>query len=350
MRRAADRGRRGRSATPIFRAACDSRMPAARAMLGAGGMPMPEQRLTPQQREVLAVLEAEHRAFWFKDWDGYAAAHAHAPHVLRWAFTRHGGLTLRRGWSEIGPRARAEMAGLPRPLSEFVEDVAIDNLTIRVAGDMAWASFRRTYRLSPVFGASGPNGPIDELRILERSEGAWRIVVVALLDPGLGGEPIVQVSADGRIVWVSEDAQRLLTPGDAFVVRAGRLRCRDGRADIRLQAAIRRAHARDRGLMSIRTSVPIAYAAAEAMQLCWVTGESGMVAVTLQDRRPSALRIAAAVEVFAIVEGRSAMEFARERGMRPATARTHLRRIFAKVGVATQTGLVRVLVSIQPPG
>jgi DNA-binding CsgD family transcriptional regulator len=58
----------------------------------------------------------------------------------------------------------------------------------------------------------------------------------------------------------------------------------------------------------------------------------GWEALTAAERRAAALAIA----------GRTNVDIARELGMRPATVKTHLRSVFAKVGVENRTTLAAV--------
>ena len=50
-----------------------------------------------------------------------------------------------------------------------------------------------------------------------------------------------------------------------------------------------------------------------------------------------------------LVEGMPAPEIAKAMGVRPATVRTHVERMFVKTGVHNQTALVRVLLSAAAP-
>jgi hypothetical protein len=129
--------------------------------------------------EILAVIEAEARAFWEKDFDALAACwapEAHARHVGWW---QRGGVAWRRGWDEIAARMRHHFAQNPDPNASAYE-VRRENLVIRVGTDMAWATFDQ---YAPDTGEVDMDMPglSHETRILERHGGRWVIVYVGYL-------------------------------------------------------------------------------------------------------------------------------------------------------------------------
>lgn len=319
-------------------------------------------QLSVDEQAVVDLIQTETVAFWSKDVAGFDACHLHAPYTRRWGFWQHGGIMVREGWEEIGRRSALYMDSLPRPIPEFANGAGMSQLNLRVLGDMAWMTFVRDFpRLKGVLTGALPNGSIHELVIFERHDGVWKIVLLGVLDAYLGDETVVQVAADGTALWRSEDAAAMLVDDDHFVVRGGKLRLRDRRLDARLQAAIHWAARLDTGLMSARGAMPLVIDAAGAEpRVCWVMADAGMILVMLEDKRPLADRLAYAARVFdlspaqarlcaAIVEGQTLAEFGRATQVSVNTARTHLRRIFDKVGVRTQPALVRVLLSLSAP-
>lgn len=95
-------------------------------------------------------------------------------------------------------------------------------------------------------------------------------------------------------------------------------------------------------------------------RVLWVLAENGGIYLVLGDPGRDVQRLDAAGAVYGlsaaqrlvagyIVEGMSLPETARTMGVRPATVRTHLERMFVKTGVHNQTALVRVLLSAAAP-
>jgi DNA-binding CsgD family transcriptional regulator len=215
--------------------------------------------LSADEQAVVDVIEAEHAAFWMKDEAAFLRCYRRLPTLLRWGYWQGGGMFRRSGWDEVVAASVAHMRALPRPIPEFAF-AGIANLTLRVAGDAAWASYDRHHPHVDGMLGHGPNGTIHLIRVLERHQGSWFIAATVLLD----------------------DLRPL----------AGRIE----------QAA------------------------------------------HIYELSPAQSRLA-----LAVAEGRSLPEFAAESGVSLNTARTHLRRVFAKAGATSQAGLVARLLSLTPP-
>lgn len=316
--------------------------------------------------DILAVVKAEHVAFWMKDIEAYERCHLHAPHTWWWSYWRHGGLAIRHGWEEIGERSRQAMAAFLAPSPSYAFETNWDNMTVRVSGDMAWATFQLHYPGSdgPISDLPGTTSLAYELRILEKHDGEWRIALVSVMVPGLDqlGGPVLRLGLDGRVIWKSADAEEALANDDDLVIRNGHLRIRNRAADLRLQSAIQWAAQRDRFLMARRGAMPVIMDAGEGLptRLWWVVAESGMILFSFGNSHLVEERLAMAASAFGlspsqlrlanrIVQGQSLVEIADASGVSINTVRTHLRRMFDKVGVHTQPALVRVLLSVAAP-
>ncbi|GLQ57211.1 LuxR C-terminal-related transcriptional regulator [Devosia nitrariae] len=316
--------------------------------------------------DIVAVIKAEHVAFWMKDHDGYARCHLHAPHTWWWSYWRHGGLAIRHGWDEIGERSRKAMAAFIAPSPSYAYETTWDNMVVRICGDMAWATYQLHYPSSdgPISELRGTTSLAYELRILEKHAGEWKIALCSVMVPGLDqlGGPLLQLGPDGRVMWKSRDAGAALDDDDDLVIRGDRLRIRGRAADLRLQSAIQWAAKRDGFLMARRGAMPIVMDAGEGLptKLWWVIAESGMILFSFGNRHLAEERLAMAASAFGlspsqlrvarrIVEGLSLVEIADDSGVSVNTARTQLRRMFEKVGVHSQPALVRALLSVAVP-
>ena len=316
--------------------------------------------LPPHEQDVVDVLEASHRAFWLKDADAFRRHNLAKDFCFRWMYWQPGGVTIRSGWDQIGQPSLQHIERLVRPLPEFAE-APMANLRLRVGTEMAWASFDRTFPHLPEIFGQGPNGVLHNVTILERHDGAWKIVGQCLYDAHLGDDTLVEVDTDGRIVWASEPASTRLGDDEIFVVRVGRLRSRNQRLDTRLQAAIRTVSVTNGLLMPQRRSLPLVFEAGTGLaRTIWVLAEGGRTFDMLEDRRPVEERLAQAAVVYdlsaaqlrlavAVCQGISVPEFVRQNRVSRNTARTHLNRVFEKVGVSSQPLLVRALLSLTPP-
>jgi SnoaL-like domain len=129
--------------------------------------------------EVMAVLEAETRAFYAKDFDAFSACWAPEPYVRRGGWWERGGIAWLRGWETMADLARTQFAANPEP-NASPQAVRRENLVVRVGADMAWVTFDQ---YSPDAGEPDMDMPglSHETRILERRGGAWVIVYMSYL-------------------------------------------------------------------------------------------------------------------------------------------------------------------------
>jgi len=98
----------------------------------------------------------------------------------------------------------------------------------------------------------------------------------------------------------------------------------------------------------------------EQARIWWVTADAGVIEVTVSRRRLPADRLALAATLYGlspaqaevarrVVAGDEMPAIAEALGISLNTARTHLRRLFDKVGVRNQTALVRALLTVTSP-
>jgi SnoaL-like domain len=129
--------------------------------------------------EILAVLEAEARAFWEKDFDAFARCWANEPYALRSGWWARGGVACQQGWDAIAAVMQAHFAANPDP-NASAQEVRRKNLVVRVGADMAWVTFDQ---YGPDTGEVDMDMPglSHETRVLERREGRWVLVHVGYL-------------------------------------------------------------------------------------------------------------------------------------------------------------------------
>ncbi len=194
---------------------------------------------------------------------------------------------MRRGWEEIAARAR--IGGPPVNLRN-AHDTPVENLILRIDGNMAWAIFEQHYpELDHArFDHAGP-GIVQEMRVFERHGGEWKIALLGLLDSN-GSAPsaaLLQLDAGGRILWKSRPAIAALDADDDLVVRDGVLRFRNRKLDSRLRDALAWVAGRDTGLLSTSGSVPILVEAGEGLptKIYWVVIDGGMIMFSFGSQR-----------------------------------------------------------------
>jgi hypothetical protein len=131
---------------------------------------------------VIDVIAAETAAFWHKDYDAWAACWLHSPSIRRMGWWARGGIRATDGWDALSASVREAMNANPTP-NPAAARVRRENVNIRVTADMAWVTFAQ-------YGSDTGEPDMDmpglshETRILERHDGAWKIVYVCWLLEG----------------------------------------------------------------------------------------------------------------------------------------------------------------------
>lgn len=135
-----------------------------------------------EKQAILQVIENESKAFWKKDFDGYASHWAHEDYVRTLGWWEAGGVTVVEGWKERGERTKSHMENSPQE-NETATKVRRENINLRIYRDVAWMTFDQ-------YGEDTGDPTMDmpglsrETRILEKHNGQWKIVYVGWLLEG----------------------------------------------------------------------------------------------------------------------------------------------------------------------
>jgi DNA-binding CsgD family transcriptional regulator len=308
------------------------------------------------------VIDEMHLAVWRKDFESFARCFLQVEYARRWAWWLPGTLVVNEGWKAIGARIHQIMAD-PRMPDGVDARVRRENMNLRIMGDMAWVTFDQE---APAISAwsLGVAGYSREMRVLEKHDGEWRVAFFATINRNRAAPdvPRFRLDGEGRILWRNEPAQAELSEGIELVERAGRLKARSRDVDRALQAAIRWASTVNVGFAVERGAVPILPKPAhdQPAKMLWVTADAGLIEVAVNDRALPDSKLALAAVVYGlspaqarvargVVAGQELPALADEMEISLNTARTHLRRLFDKVGVRNQTALVRALLTVSAP-
>jgi DNA-binding CsgD family transcriptional regulator len=323
-------------------------------------------KLDAEQLAVFAVIQAETRAFFTKDFDGFARCWVHEPYIRRLGWWTRGGVSDRWGWDDLGARTRRAMLDFP-DYNRSADEVTYDNFVLRVAGDMAYSTFDQ---YAPDTGDPDFDMPgcSREVRVLERRDGEWLIVyhtyVHQTIEPARS--PMFRVDKDANLSWMNTSAEAAIKGGQCgLALSSGRLRAVSEADNRKLRAAIAGASARDGTLDGGRAAVPLILDLGEESDVCvcWVLTEGsgyGAVLVSINNLTFAQDQLDAATTVFGlspaqqrlveqIASGRDLVTAASHLGVSINTARTHLQRIFEKTGVRSQAALLRTLLSLDRP-
>ena len=323
-------------------------------------------RLDPEQKAVFALIVAESKAFFGKDFEAFARCWAHEPYIRRLGWWTRGGVSDRWGWDDLATRTHQAMLDLP-DYNRSADEFGYENFVIRVVGNMAYATYDQ---YAPDTGEPDFDMPgcSRESRVLERQNGEWQIVYHTYIHQTVepARSPMFRVDKDANLSWMNKSAETAIkTARCGLAVSSGRLRAVNDADNRKLRATISHASARDGSLDGGRAAVPIIFDFAEEADvcICWVLTEgsgSGAVLVALNSLTFAQDQLDAATSAFGlsptqqrlaeqIVTGRDLVAAAALLGMSINTARTHLQRIFEKTGVHSQASLVRTLLTVDRP-
>lgn len=313
-----------------------------------------------ERAAIRAVIEEETAAWLRGDVAGWAACwvqEAHAQHAIARPSV---GARIMYGFDEISGFFAPHIEAY-RDASATPEEIRRENWRISLGGDMAWATFEQLRPLDA--GPDGAPGRHNQMRILEKRGGAWKIAALFQIPNRIGyyASPWVRVDRAGRILDMGPGTAEALETHPCLSRAGGRL-CVRHRGDAeKLALALAEADDLIRGRRG-RPPRPLVLSHAEetAISLAWVTNADMMIVVLLSDEGFLAGAIARAGRVFGLspmqvrvatglAQGKGTGVIAREIGIAPNTVRTHVRRMFERLEVNSQTALIRSLMSVAPP-
>jgi DNA-binding CsgD family transcriptional regulator len=315
------------------------------------------------EAEILALIHANHVAFWTNDFDAWKKCFVHATYTTRFFASRLSGIFVRQGWEDIADRVKRQFAERPKVSPARAYKTTVENLRLHIDGGTAWATFNQRYPMTPT-GIEEPH-ITHEMRVFQKHDGKWRIAFHGFLDDysDYVDRALLQLDASGKVIWQSPSAVAALEADDDLVIRAGVLHIRDRHADQKLHAAVRRFAPLVSGISDMhRVAVPVVLSAGEGLptKVWWIIGENGKILFSFADQGFAEHRLEAAAAVYSlspaqtrvaahVAEGKTLEEIAAAMKIKPSTARTHLERIFDKTGVRSQPALVRLLLLAAVP-
>jgi DNA-binding CsgD family transcriptional regulator len=316
------------------------------------------------EADILDLIHRNRIAIWLHDLDLYQQCFVHADYLTRWNASRTGGVFIRQGWDNIEARVKHLFTDPTVRSPRNAHETTVENLMLRIDGDMAWATFDQKYPSEEQVSIVEDYRHTREVRVFERHGGDWRIAFWGVMNQSVTGHDaaVLHLDGEGTVTWASTQARAALATDDDLVIRNGRLRVRDSRTDQKLQAAIKWAAGLDTSFLVGRGSIPVVLEAGEGLptRVWWLIADNGLIVFLIGDSSFSERRLDAAAAVFGlspaqkrlaglVAEGLSLPEIAERMAITANTARTHLERVYEKVGVRTQPALVRILLSTAAP-
>lgn len=318
------------------------------------------RELSDERAAIISVIEEESAAWIRGDVAGWRSCWVQDDHAQHINARPSVGARILQGFDEISdymtPRIEAFAVDRTPP-----PDVQREDWRITIGSDMAWATFDQLVPLG-----SGPEtapGRHNQLRILEKTEGIWKIAAIFHIPNRIGyyATPWVRVDRSGGIVEMGAGAEEALRHHGSLQRIGQRLRARSAADNEKLRDALAEAH----NLIRQRKGHPpmplvLSHADLHSISLSWVSIADMMLVVILGDDRLLKSKIAHAGSVFglspaqlrvseAIARGLDLTTIAKLLGVQPNTVRTHVRRMFERLDVNSQPALVRALLNVDPP-
>jgi DNA-binding CsgD family transcriptional regulator/ketosteroid isomerase-like protein len=313
---------------------------------------------------VLAVLEAETAAWMRRDMDALAEQWVHSIEARRMSSVAHRGSQVQEGWDAINTTLRSLAEQYPQSFAET--RVRHERMNIVVNGDTAWVTYNQVgEKADDGFELAGTQ---HELKIFHRTAGQWKIACIVVLQRTIDQEicPLIEITADKRVLWMNGYAHELMINNPFLVVSGGRLRALNRAYDADLQNAV------DWASRHLHWSAPLSQPSHRAHAVilgegdnaaplfCWVLVEDGKILVSFNDDQMVKRRVALAQDIYGLTaaqaqvaqllaQGHDPSLAAEKLGISINTVRTHVRRMFDKTGARSQSALVGLLLSAEAP-
>lgn len=332
--------------------------------------PVPQAPDTPDRQQIIDAIADETEAFYNRDYDRWAGHWIHHDGTHRLGTLAGGHVDHKQGWRVHGPIMARIMEEYPKPNDTTGVEVRRENMVIEIGGDMAWASFDQyTPRTDdPLVNV----GLSYQYRVLQKQDGRWKFAFAGHGDTQLEyfEFPCIRVDGHGAIEWMNEAAKSGLGDHPVLLASGGKLRARGRDHDKTLQSTIaavdglspidiRRSPTADAGNRAANPLV-LEDGLDDRFHVVWVTWLDGMVVVSFDDHEAVGQRLELAQAIYGlslsqiklaalVIDGMDLSHAAEALGITLNTARTHLRRMFDKTKVHSQTALVRLILSTSSP-
>lgn len=315
----------------------------------------------PSDRDQIIALIEEETAAWLRcDLAGWAACWVHSDRAQNINARPSIGARQLVGFESIREHVAARM-DLIAGCDLAPEAVQREDWQISIGSDMAWVTFNQVTPLD--FPTEAARGRHNQMRILEKAAGQWKIVAIFHIPNRIGyyDSPWVRVDRHAQIVEMGAGAEEALRNHKALKVVGQRVTAKLPNDNRKLREVLSEAtDLIDRRIG--RNPVPLIFNNSDNLSIsrCWVSIADMMIVILLDDEQLMDRSIDKAGALYRltstqmkvaqlIARGNDLTKVAELLGVRPNTVRTHVKRMFERVGVSSQPALMRALLSTEPP-
>ena len=312
-----------------------------------------------EQPDIMATIEAETSAFLSRNVDALCDCWVQEPYLQHTTILPYCGVVQVTGITELRNHFSSHFRNEP-PLNIEHSAIVRDNWQCIVRGSMAWVTFEQR---STSGSARHMSGLQMHTRILEKVSESWKLIsstgVLSRLD--FYDCPKIHVDGDAKVLQIDENSQVVVAAHPALKISRGLL-CASGQEDNdRLRSAIRSAHS-DISNGHAHLPVPLIFgdSSGTSSSCCWIAILDMKIVVLMDDTRliESAIETAGEIYGLSMKQMRVAEEIAKGKNLAciadtldvsTNTVRTHVRRMFDRVGVNNQKELLNRLLSARAP-
>lgn len=309
--------------------------------------------------EIVALIERETAAFLDRNIDDLCACWVQEAYVTHTTILPYAGVVQVQGIAGLRNHIMSHFVN-EKPLDIEASSIVRKNWQFVVRESMAWVTFEQ---LGISEDAAHMSGSQMHTRILEKVRGHWKLVsstgVLSRLD--FFDCPNIQVNGTGKIVHASPDSRKAVEVHPVLQITQGHISAIKRKDTQRLREEIQSAQKNiDAG--TARLPVPIIFGddTETDSSLCWIAILDMKIVVLLDDVKliESSIKTAGQLYGLSAMQMRVAEEIARGNDLTSIaatlevsanTVRTHVRRMFERVGVNNQKALLKRLLGAQAP-
>ena len=315
--------------------------------------------LNKERSAILAVIEAETEAYLNRDYDAWQKCWLDGSETRRVQTHIGTGVTV-----AMGDEIKAQMKQtLSNPISwQPPENFKRDNMNVVISPEMAWVSYHQTGDMSSKEDAVLRQ--YHELKILQKIDHTWKIscLVSTQIRQNQTEVPLIEVDEFARIKWMNESAKMRLPKHPILTTKLNKLSVPSQDINKSIQDAldwlceIRNHLTPGLGEENVGRIVSLGQDDTGMAHVCWTLLRDGKLLIAFDDQDRLKLQIISAASAYGLsdtqsklalilVSGADISTAAKQLKVSPNTAKTHLQRIYDKLGIRSQPAMVRMLLT-----
>lgn len=312
-----------------------------------------------QREAILAVIDRETKAYLNRNYEAWQECWHDGPDIRRVQTHIGTGVTVARG-DEIQAQMKQIFSnpvnwGPPKSFER-------EDLNIVISPEMAWVSYDQIGDMSRTEN-SVPHR-YHELKILQKIEDVWKItcLVSTQIRADNSDVPLIELDENARIIWMNEDAKTRLPIHPILTTKLDKLWIHELGVRQSIQEAlhwlveIRNHLTPGLGEESVSRIISLGQDDEGIAHVCWALLRDGKLLIAFDDKERLERQITGAATAYGLssaqkklahllIEGADISSAAHQLDISPNTAKTHLQRIYDKLGARSQPTMVRILLT-----